>query len=170
MSSKTDIPHRQIQEQFSSLGLLFASALERLVDAAESLEQAVAHTATVRPSVCAYSGTESITFQGIDPFRLYTVAFLADRWSYDRHDTVREITQDLLPRAQWKGGVIRYRGADILRYEGYSEEEIFGGMRESGVAEDQNGEQESLVRYEPDWHPVQQVAKKRVLSRNLPTF
>lgn len=55
---------------------------------------------------------------GIDPNKLYTVAFLAERWSIDRDQTVRDIDQAVLPRASWHGSGIRYRGADILRYEG----------------------------------------------------
>ena len=56
--------------------------------------------------------------RGIDPHALYTARFLAARWSIPREQTIRDIDQALLPRARWHGSGIRYRGADILHYEG----------------------------------------------------
>lgn len=54
---------------------------------------------------------------GLHPFALYPVAFVAERWDVSR-DYVRKKPESELPRSNWKGGEIRYRGIDILRYEG----------------------------------------------------
>ena len=64
------------------------------------------------------------TVMGINPNSLYTAAFVAKRWDYDNVETIR-VNKDLL-RAPWRGKGIRYRGADILRYEGLADDEIFG--------------------------------------------
>lgn len=53
------------------------------------------------------------TIKGIDPHRLYTAAQVADRWSVSEK-TVRRNLQ----RADWNGQGARFRGVDILRYEG----------------------------------------------------
>ena len=59
---------------------------------------------------------------GIEPHKLYPVSFLAERWDVSE-DNVRKKPQVELPRSGWKGGEIRYRGIDILRYEGVEVEE-----------------------------------------------
>jgi hypothetical protein len=59
---------------------------------------------------------------GIEPHGLYPVSFVADRWDVSE-DNVRKKPQVELPRSGWKGGEIRYRGIDILRYEGVEVEE-----------------------------------------------
>lgn len=62
---------------------------------------------------------------GIRPHALYPVSFVADRWDVSQSN-VRKKTQEELPRSGWKGGEIRYRGIDILRYEGVNVEEHVG--------------------------------------------
>ncbi len=59
---------------------------------------------------------------GIEPHALYPVSFLAERWDVSE-DNVRKKSQGELPRTGWKGGEIRYRGIDILRYEGVDVED-----------------------------------------------
>jgi hypothetical protein len=54
---------------------------------------------------------------GIKVHGLYPVSFVADRWDVSE-DNVRKKSRCELPRSDWKGGEIRYRGIDILRYEG----------------------------------------------------
>src|SRR5690606_38906140 len=70
--------------------------------------------------------------RGVDPDALITTSVLAERWGMEA-DSIRRIDEEALPRAPWRGGGIRYRGADVLRYEGVSEEEINGGVRPSNV-------------------------------------
>ncbi|PQJ26758.1 hypothetical protein BSZ35_19105 [Salinibacter sp. 10B] len=53
------------------------------------------------------------TIHGIDPHRLYTAAQVADRWSVSKKTVRRN-----LERTEWDGNGVRYRGIDILRYEG----------------------------------------------------
>jgi hypothetical protein len=50
---------------------------------------------------------------GLDPDRLYTAKQVADRWSVSE-TTVRRN----LKRTDWNGDGVRFRGIDILRYEG----------------------------------------------------
>ena len=59
---------------------------------------------------------------GIKVHGLYPVSFVADRWDVSE-DNVRKKSQGELPRSDWEGGEIRYRGIDILRYEGIDVEE-----------------------------------------------
>ncbi len=54
---------------------------------------------------------------GIDPHRLYSAQALAERWDISA-DTVYRIGDNQLPRADWQGSGVRYRGVDILHYEG----------------------------------------------------
>lgn len=75
------------------------------------------------------SGTEMIRdteIMGIVPHKLYPVSFVADRWNVSA-DNVRKKSEEELPRSGWKGGEIRYRGTDILRYEGVDVEEHLDG-------------------------------------------
>ena len=58
-----------------------------------------------------------IEVKGIELHALYSVSFVADRWNVSA-DNVRKKSEEELPRSDWKGGEIRYRGIDILRYEG----------------------------------------------------
>ena len=61
---------------------------------------------------------------GIDPHCLYSVRFVADRWNVST-DTVYRLSDEELPRAEWQGSGVRFRGAAILEYEGvdvYSQE------------------------------------------------
>ena len=64
--------------------------------------------------------------RGIDPHALYSRATLAARWD-SAPETVRKIPEDELPTVRWRGAQVRYRGADVLRYEGVPEDEINGG-------------------------------------------
>ena len=59
---------------------------------------------------------------GIEPHGLYPVSFLAERWDVSE-DNVRKKPEVELPRSDWKGGEIRDRGIDVLRYEGINVEE-----------------------------------------------
>ena len=69
------------------------------------------------------------TVRGLDPHALYSRKTLAERWDSST-ETVRRIPAAELPEASWGGGQVRYRGADVLRYEGVSESEIWQGTRE----------------------------------------
>jgi len=66
--------------------------------------------------------SEDIVIKGIQLHALYSVSFVADRWDVS-DDNVRKKSDEELPRSDWKGGEIRYRGIDILRYEGVDVEE-----------------------------------------------
>jgi hypothetical protein len=59
---------------------------------------------------------------GIQLYALYPVSFVANRWEVSP-DNVRKKSDVELPRSSWKGGEIRYRGIDILRYEGVDVEQ-----------------------------------------------
>lgn len=54
---------------------------------------------------------------GIDPHKLYPTSFLEQRWEYSK-SAVYRIPEVELPRVDWNGGEIRFRGKDILEYEG----------------------------------------------------
>lgn len=58
------------------------------------------------------------TICGIDPHALYSVAFLEDRWGVSESTVRRLDERGELPRVDWKGRGVRFRGIDILRYEG----------------------------------------------------
>ena len=60
--------------------------------------------------------------KGIQLHALYSVSFVADRWDVSA-DNVRKKSEEELPRSGWEGDEIRYRGIDILRYEGVNIEE-----------------------------------------------
>lgn len=60
---------------------------------------------------------------GVRPYKLYPVAWVAERWEVSK-DYVRKMPGEDLPRAPWHGGEIRYRGLDILRYEGVDVEHL----------------------------------------------
>lgn len=62
--------------------------------------------------------------RGIDPHKLYTADFVAGRWDYSSAYVRNEIPEEKLPRTPWQGGTPRYRGVDILRFEGVPEEEL----------------------------------------------
>lgn len=59
----------------------------------------------------------ALQIKGIDPHKLYPVSFLEERWDYSK-SAVYRISNVQLPRVDWNGGEIRYRGRDILEYEG----------------------------------------------------
>lgn len=50
---------------------------------------------------------------GLDPDRLYTAKQVADRWNVAKKTVRRN-----LKRTDWNGQGVRFRGIDILRYEG----------------------------------------------------
>ena len=54
---------------------------------------------------------------GLEINGLYSVSEVAQRWGV-RKDYVRRCDRNALPRSGWRGGEIRYRGIDILRFEG----------------------------------------------------
>lgn len=78
--------------------------------------------------------------KGIRPHALYPVSFVADRWDVTE-DNVRKKPESTLPRSDWKGGEIRYRGSDILRYEGVDIDEHLDGS--SSQLRDQRGSRSS---------------------------
>lgn len=59
----------------------------------------------------------ALQIKGIDPHKLYPVSFLEERWDYSK-SAVYRIPDVELPRVEWNGGEIRYRGREILEYEG----------------------------------------------------
>lgn len=81
---------------------------------------------------------EAQKVRGIHPHRLYSVSFVAERWNVSP-DNVRKKSEEELPRSGWKGGEIRYRGIDILRYE---------GVDVSGLLADNPHETENLPKAE----------------------
>lgn len=50
---------------------------------------------------------------GLDPHRLYTAQQVAERWNVSTDTVYRN-----LERADWNGQGARFRGVDILQYEG----------------------------------------------------
>jgi len=77
-------------------------------------------------SVAVTGHSEDTVIKGIQLHALYSVSFVADRWNVSA-DNVRKKSDEELPRSDWKGGEIRYRGIDILRYEGVDIKEHFDG-------------------------------------------
>lgn len=78
------------------------------------------------------AGVAEHKVRGVDPHALVSVEIVAERWGM-QPDTVRKIDRAALPRVVWRGSGIRYRGADVLRYEGVGEEEIGCGAPASGA-------------------------------------
>ena len=66
------------------------------------------------------------TIKGLDPHRLYTAQQVAERWSVSKDTVYRNLT-----RANWNGQGARFRGVDILRYEGVGVEEPASSGRSS---------------------------------------
>jgi len=66
------------------------------------------------------------TIKGLDPHRLYTAEQVAERWSVSKDTVYRN-----LERADWNGQGARFRGIDILRYEGVDVEEPASSGRSS---------------------------------------
>ena len=58
------------------------------------------------------------TICGVDPHALYSVSFLEDRWDVSESTVRRLDERGELPRVEWEGRGVRFRGIDILRYEG----------------------------------------------------
>lgn len=54
---------------------------------------------------------------GIGPYELYSTAEVAERFHMSKSG-VRKLPEEKLPRAPWNGFENRYRGIDILRFEG----------------------------------------------------
>lgn len=73
------------------------------------------HLPNVVPEAEAISDDGEI--MGIDPNALYSVQFVADRWDKS-DDTVYRLSNEELPRADWHGNGVRFRGIDILQFEG----------------------------------------------------
>ncbi|WP_263790010.1 hypothetical protein [Salinibacter sp.] len=100
--------------------------IRRLADALQQREERLLSelvariTKEPRPTTdfpTANDASEHREVKGIQPHALYSVSFVADRWNVSA-DNVRKKSEEELPRSDWKGGEIRYRGIDILRYEG----------------------------------------------------
>jgi hypothetical protein len=69
------------------------------------------------------------TIKGLDPHRLYTAGQVAERWSVSKDTVYRN-----LERADWNGQGARFRGIDILRYEGVDvKESSSSGCTSSGT-------------------------------------
>ena len=66
------------------------------------------------------------TIKGLDPHRLYTAEQVAERWNVSKDTVYRNLT-----RANWNGQGARFRGIDILRYEGVDVEEPVSSGRAS---------------------------------------
>jgi hypothetical protein len=58
------------------------------------------------------------TICGINPHALYSVAFLEERWDVSESTVRRLDERGELSRVDWEGRGVRFRGIDILRYEG----------------------------------------------------
>ena len=67
----------------------------------------------VREDLASSVVPSSGTICGLDPHRLYTAGQVAERWSVSKDTVYRN-----LDRADWNGQGARFRGIDILRYEG----------------------------------------------------
>ena len=106
---------------------------------------------------------------GIEPQKLYPVSFVADRWDVSE-DNVRKKSQGELPRSDWKGGEIRYRGIDILRYEGVDVEEHVeapSSPSESGEIDRASAPPQSIDRGST---PAEVNSKGRPYNGNLPAL
>jgi len=68
---------------------------------------------------------ESKQIYGINPYQLYTTREVADRF-HMTPSGVRRLSEEELPRAPWQGAEIRYRGIEVLRYEGVPVEDWLG--------------------------------------------
>jgi len=87
----------------------------------------VARELRTTPDTSAVIGqSDDPEIKGIQLHALYSVSFVADRWNVSA-DNVRKKCDEELPRSDWKGGEIRYRGIDILRYEGVDVENHLEG-------------------------------------------
>ncbi len=89
---------------------------------------------------------------GIDPHALYSVKFLAERWEVSP-DTIYRRSDEKLPRADWHGTGVRYRGIDILRYEGVDLDREEPVSQEEGVHQEAPILQAEEVSSEPDRPP-----------------
>jgi hypothetical protein len=67
----------------------------------------------VREDIAGAVVPDDGTVRGLDPHRLYTAGQVAERWSVSKDTVYRN-----LDRADWNGQGARFRGIDILRYEG----------------------------------------------------
>ena len=67
----------------------------------------------VREDIAGAVVPDDGTIKGLDPHRLYTAEQVAERWSVSKDTVYRN-----LDRANWNGQGARFRGIDILRYEG----------------------------------------------------
>lgn len=78
----------------------------------ERLADRVAKKVDARSSASGKTSSEG-KIHGLDPDRLYTAKQVADRWSVAKKTVRRN-----LKRTDWNGDGVRFRGIDILRYEG----------------------------------------------------
>lgn len=106
---------------------------------------------------------------GVAPFKLYPVAYLAERWDVSKN-FIRRLPQDELPRADWHGREIRYRGLDILRYEGVDVSHLLPANVHS--LQDRSGAAPSPPQPNPQGDSNQRdssdVAPSRPYNRRLP--
>lgn len=91
---------------------------------AEETRRALEESAPAAPRPETPPEAAGRTVRGLDPHALYSRRTLADRWDCSQ-DTVRRHHEARgLRQTEWAGGSPRYRGADILRYEGVPETEL----------------------------------------------
>ena len=142
------------ESQHSALfALVRVETLDALFDELRTLHRAIEE----RPRYASPKDVQII--RGIDPFRLYSVSFIAERLSLSAN-AVRDIDPVSLPRAPWRGQYIRYRGIDILRYEGVPEAELPGTIVRLNAA--------MTPEAMPRRKTPRQTGEKRIRSNNLP--
>jgi hypothetical protein len=108
---KLDIDEEKLVERLADLLVqheerLLSEVVRRIDENRPAASESVAGARESNPEI-----------MGIRLHALYPVTFLADRWDVTE-DNVRKKPESELPRSDWNGGEIRYRGIDILRYEG----------------------------------------------------
>ena len=98
------------------------------------------------------SDPENGEILGIDPHALYSVKFLAERWEVST-DTIYRWGDEQLPRADWQGSRVRYRGIDILRYEGVDLDNEASATQDDGAPQTDAVPQAEETNREPDRAP-----------------
>lgn len=107
--------HVDIDKLITRLAGALRQREERLLK--ELVERVIEHLDRTPSRSGVPTINERAEIMGIQLHALYPVSFVADRWDVSA-DNVRKKSEEQLPRADWKGGEIRYRGAHILQYEG----------------------------------------------------
>ena len=107
--------------------------------------------------------------KGIQLHALYSVSFVADRWDVSA-DNVRKKSEEELPRSDWKGGEIRYRGIDILLYEGVDVEEHVGEASSPPVSGEIDRAPEQHQSVDRVSTPAEKSGEGRPYNGNLPAL